>query len=241
MNSTSQHLADLSAQEKRALLAHLLRKKTSAPKLSPLSYNQQGIWFLYQLAPESTVYHVNFAARIGSAVDIPALRRAFQALIDRHPSLRTTFMVQAGQPVQQVHEHQQVHFEETDASRWSEDELKTRLVQEVQRPFDLEHGPVLRVSLFTQSAREHILLLVVHHIVIDFWSLAVLLNELSVLYPAEKAGVPATLPPLEVRYTDYVRWQSDMLASPEGERLWAYWRTAHADISRSHVRLHAAG
>ncbi|NOT56265.1 MAG: hypothetical protein HOP18_16815 [Deltaproteobacteria bacterium] len=225
MNSTSPRMADLSAQEKRALLAHLLRKKTSASKFSPLSYNQQGIWFLYQLAPESTVYHVNFAARIGSAVDIPALRRAFQALIDRHPSLRTTFLVQAGQPVQQVHDHQQVHFEETDASRWSEDELKTRLIQEVQRPFDLEHGPVLRVKLFTRSAREHILLLVVHHIVIDFWSLAVLLNELSVLYPAEKAGVPATLPPLDVQYTDYVRWQSDMLASPEGERLWAYWRT----------------
>jgi NRPS condensation-like uncharacterized protein len=89
--------------------------------------------------------------------------------------------------VQQVHEHLQVHFEETDASSWRGDELKTRLVEEVQCPFDLERGPVLRVSLFTQSAREHILLLLVHHIVIDFWSLAVLLNELSVLYP-EKAG-----------------------------------------------------
>lgn len=226
MSNASQRIADLSAKEKRALLAQLLRKKTSESKsLYPLSYNQQGIWFLYQLAPESTVYHVSFAARICSDVDIPALRRAFQALIDRHPSLRTTFTVHSGKPVQQVHEHLQVHFEETDASSWRRDELKTRLVEEVQRPFDLERGPVLRVSLFTQSAREHILLLIVHHIVIDFWSLAVLLNELSVLYPAVKVGVQAALPPLDLQYTDYVRWQSETLASPEGERLWAYWQT----------------
>ena len=100
MSSTSQRIADLSPNEKRALLAQLLRKKTSESKsLYPLSYNQQGIWFLYQLAPERTVYHVSFAARLCSDVDIPALRRAFQALIDRHPSLRTTFTVQSGKPV----------------------------------------------------------------------------------------------------------------------------------------------
>jgi hypothetical protein len=226
MSSTPQRIADLSAQEKRALLAQLLRKKTSASKsLYPLSYNQQGVWFLYQLAPESTVYHVSFAARIRSDVDIPALHRAFQLLIDRHPSLRTTFTVHSGRPVQQVHEYLKVHFEEIDASSWRGDELKNRLVEEVQCPFDLERGPILRVCLFTQSAREHILLLIVHHIVIDFWSLAVLLNELSVLYPAEKAGVQAALPPLALQYTDYVRWQTEMLASPEGERLWTYWQT----------------
>jgi hypothetical protein len=80
------------------------------------------------------------------------------------------------------------------------------------------------VTLFTRSAREHILLLVVHHIVIDFWSLAILLDELGVLYPAEKRGAQVILPSLKVRYTDYVRWQAEMLASPEGERLWAYWQ-----------------
>ncbi len=158
------------------------------------------------------------------SVDIPALRRAFQALVDRHPSLRTTFAVHSGKPVQQIHEHQPVHFEETDASTWREDELQTRLVEETQRPFDLERGPVMRVSLFTRSAQEHILLLVIHHIVVDFWSLAVILNELGVLYSAEKAGRPAALPPLDLQYTDFVRWQAEMLASPAGERLWDYWK-----------------
>jgi len=222
---TAQPIADLSPDEKRALLAQLLRKKVSEPpSYYPLSHNQQGIWFLNQLAPQSTIYNVNFAARICSDVDIAALRRAFQSLVDRHPSLRTTFAVRSGKPVQQVHAHLEVHFEETDASTWCGDELKTRLIEESQRLFDLERGPLLRVSLFTRSAQEHILLLVVHHIVIDFWSLAVILNELGVLYPAAKAGLRAALPPLALQYTDYVRWQTEMLASPEGERLWAYWK-----------------
>jgi len=224
-SSISQRIADLSPGEKRALLAQLLRKQASNSKLIyPLSYNQQGIWFLYQLAPENAVYNVNFAAHISSEVNVPALRRALQSLLDRHPSLRTTFPAHAGKPVQQVHEHLKVSFEEVDGSTWSGDELKARLLAEAYRPFDLERGPLLRVSLIRRSAREHILLLVVHHIAIDFWSLAILLDELGVLYPAESAGVKAHLPPLDLQYTDYVRWQAEMLAGPDGERLWAYWR-----------------
>jgi hypothetical protein len=225
MSNASQRIADLSPAEKRALLAKLLRKEASeSPPFQPLSYNQQGIWFLYQLAPESMVYNVNFAARIHSNVDIPALRRAFQALVDRHPALRTTFSVLSGKPAQQVHQELGVHFVETDASGLNSEVLQSRLLEEAYRPFDLERGPVLRVNLFTCSAQEHVLLLVVHHIAIDFWSLAVLLTELGVLYAAEKAGVQALLPALDSQYTDYVRWQAEMLAGPEGERLWAYWQ-----------------
>ncbi len=225
MSNASQRIADLSPEERRALLAKLLRKEANeSQSLQPLSYNQQGIWFLYQLAPESRVYNVNFAARIRSDVDIPALRRAFQALVDRHPALRTTFCVRSGKPAQRVHPHLAVHFVETDASAWDSEVLKTRLLEEAYRPFDLERGPVLRVNLFTCSANDHVLLLVVHHIVIDFWSLALLLTELGTLYPAERAGARALLPALDSQYTDYVRWQAEMLASAEGERLWVYWQ-----------------
>ena len=225
MSQASQRTVDLSPNEKRALLAQLLRKKASeSQSFYPLSDNQQGIWFLCQFAPESAIYNVSFAARIRSDIDIPAFRRAFQALVDRHPSLRTTIAVHSGKPVQQINAHQPVHFEETDASTWREDELQTRLVEETQRRFDLERGPVMRLRLFTRSAQEHILLLVIHHIVVDFWSLAVILNELGVLYPSERAGRPAALPPLDLQYTDFVRWQTEMLASPMGERLWDYWK-----------------
>ena len=225
MSNPSQRIAGLSPAEKRVLLAQLLRKKAGRTKaVYPLSYNQQGIWFLYQLAPESTIYNVTFSARICSDLSIPALRGAFQALVDRHPSLRTTFSVDAGNPVQQVHEQRNVHFEETDAAAWTADELKARLVEDAYRPFDLEQGPLLRVSLFKRSEREHVLLLAVHHIVIDFWSLALILNELNVLYPAHKAGVTAVLPPLDLQYTDYLCWQNEMLSGPQGKKLWSYWR-----------------
>ncbi|MGB7438451.1 MAG: condensation domain-containing protein, partial [Candidatus Acidiferrum sp.] len=225
MSQTLRQTVALSPKEKRALLAQLLRTKVRASKsFYPLSDNQQGIWFLCQLAPESSIYNVSFAARIHSALDILAFRRAFQALVDRHPSLRTTITVRSGKPMQQIHDQQPVHLEEIEASTWREDELQTRLLEETHRPFDLERGPVMRVGLLTRSEQEHILLLVIHHIVVDFWSLAVILNELGVLYSAEKNGRPVALPPLDLQYTDFVRWQAEMLASPVGERLWDYWK-----------------
>ncbi len=230
MSKPSEQIVGLSAAEKRALLAELLQKKPRrSSSFHRLSYNQQGIWFLYQLAPESSVYNVNFAARIKVEIDIPAMRRAFQALVDRHPALRTTFPVNFGTPVQQVHESQKVSFQEVECSAWSSETLQTRMLEEAYRPFDLERGPLLRVTLFTRSAREHVLLLAVHHIVIDFWSLAILIDELGILYPAECAGVKAPLPALKVQYTDYVRWQAEMLAGPEGERLWNYWQAQLSD------------
>jgi hypothetical protein len=222
---TPHPFADLSPAKRRALLADLLREKRSSQETrSPLSYNQQGIWFLSQLAPESMVYNVSFAARIGSEVNIPALRRAFQALVDRHPCLRTNFSVHGGKPMQRIHQNTHVQFEEADASSWSSEELKPRLADEAHRPFDLQQDPLLRVLVYTRSAREHFLLLVVHHIVIDFWSLAILLKELGALYSAEANALPTALPPLGLQYSDYVRWQSQMLAGVEGERLWKYWQ-----------------
>lgn len=225
MSTTLQQVGDLSPLQKRALLSKLLQKRVNeATSDHPLSYNQQGIWFLYQLAPESSVYNVNFAARITADLDAPALQRAFQDLIDRHSSLRTTFPVQFGKPVQRIYDSRKVHFQEVECRSWPLEQLQHQLMEEAYRPFDLERGPLLRVSLFTRSEREHVLLLVVHHIVIDFWSLAILLDELGTLYPAESAGVKPPLRHHGADYADYVRWQAEMLEGPEGEQLWAYWR-----------------
>ncbi len=189
-----------------------------------LSRGQQALWFLYQLAPESTAYNIVSAVRIPGELDVAALRRAFQALVDRHPTLRTTFTSGDAGPVQHIHEYVEVHFREADATAWSETALGEVLIDEAHAPFNLEEGPLLRLSLFARSAREHVLLLAVHHIVVDFWSLAVLMHELEILYQAEKTGTQATLAPLPLQYTDYVRWQEEMLSGPEGERLWTYWQ-----------------
>ncbi|MEH2211071.1 amino acid adenylation domain-containing protein [Nostoc sp.] len=215
----------LSLQEKRALLAQLLQQKTSASEsVYSLSWGQQALWFLYQLAPENPAYNLAYAAYVRSDLDILALKRAFEALIERHTCLRTTYTTRKDKPVQQVHADQKVDIKVTDASNWSYELLNQRLAEEADRPFDLERGPVIRISLFTRPDKQYVLSLVIHHMSSDFWSFVVLINELHLLYSTEKAGLPTSLPPLSVRYTDYIRWQTEMLASPEGNRLWTYWQ-----------------
>jgi amino acid adenylation domain-containing protein len=219
---TPQILTEL--KQHKADICKLLSDSTPGPVLYPLSHSQRSLWFLHQLAPESAAYNVGFAARVRSAIDVPALRRAFQELIMRHATLRTTFSKRGPDPVQEIHEQQQLCFEQIDASQWAWNELTTRVSDAYKRPFNLEVGPVLRVHLFTRATDDHVLLLTVHHIVCDAWSLWLLLDELQVLYPAQQQGSAAALPTPALSYKDYVRWQNQMLASPEGERLWAYWQ-----------------
>ena len=192
--------------------------------VSPLSVGQEALWSLSQLNPESAAYNIAGAATVRAEIDADALRRSFQRLVDRHGSLRTTFPSVDGRPVHRVRDRAAVSFHVEDASGWSEPECRRRLVEEANRPFDLERGPLFRAFLFTRSAGEHDLLLSVHHIVSDFWSIAILMDELAMIYPAERAGRTPSLPPLEREYTDYVRRQAEMLSGPEGERLWEYWR-----------------
>lgn len=192
--------------------------------LGPLSYGQRALWFLQQIAPENVAYNVMLAARITSAVDIPILRSAFQSLVDRHASLRTIFPVIKGKPVQQVLESHAVSFHVSDVSTTSGDDLKARLVEQSHVCFNLETGPILRVNLFTRQAGESVLLLTMHHIAVDMWSFAIMLEELRALYASRRAGVEACLPALDLQYLDFARWQVEMLAGPEGERLWAYWQ-----------------
>ena len=192
-----------------------------AQSTGPLSYGQRALWFLQQLNPGSGAYNVKLAARINTGVNAAALRNAFQLLVNRHASLRTIFPSSSSGPVQQVQEHQTVNFKEVDASAMNWEELRRRLAEESHKPFDLERGPLLRIHLFKTATHEHVLLLTLHHIVVDFLSVAIILNELSTLYApcAEKI-----LPALDSQYLDYANWQMETLAGPEGERLWTYWR-----------------
>ncbi|MUG96207.1 amino acid adenylation domain-containing protein [Scytonema sp. UIC 10036] len=190
----------------------------------PLSYGQRALWFLHQLAPESVAYNIVSAVRLHGELDIAALQRAFGKLVERHPALRTTFCALNGEPIQQVHQHSSFHFQTQDVSSWSEEFLNERLLEEAHRPFNLERGPLMRVNLFARSSQEHILLLAIHHIISDIWSLAVFVEELGILYQAEKNGILVSLPMLMPQYGDRARWQADMLASPQGDRHWAYWQ-----------------
>jgi natural product biosynthesis luciferase-like monooxygenase protein len=215
---------NLLATHKVALLEHLRRLGADGESVHPLSHGQQALWFVSQVAPDSAAYNTALSIRIVSRLDVAALRRACQLLVDRHGALRTTFATHQGQPVQKVRQRAEVHFEQVDVPDMDLDALRARVTQAYEVPFDLERGPLMRVHLFSRGARDHVLLISIHHIVYDGWSLLVLGEELlRHLYAAEKAGVPAALPPPRATYVDYVRWQSEMLSGPAGQRLWEYW------------------
>ncbi|HEY3571967.1 MAG TPA: amino acid adenylation domain-containing protein, partial [Thermoanaerobaculia bacterium] len=174
----------------------------------PLSAGQRGLWFIHRLAPEGGAFNIAVAARV-RGLDPAALTRALSALAQRHEALRTVFPVVGDEPVQRV-------LAELPPDVRVEEDLG-RLSAEAWRPFDLETGPLLRARILT-GPEETVLLLVVHHIVADFTSLAVMGRDLAALYRGE------TLEPPALRYADYVRWQAELLAGPRGERLWSWWR-----------------
>ena len=182
-----------------------------------LSYGQKSMWFLQQMNP-GPQGHIASAVKINADLDIDALRRAFQKLVDRQASLRTSFASRHGQPVQVISEHVDFDISYRDAREWTEARLDDELAAEINREFELDHAPLLRVNLYKRSEQSHILLLVVHHIVADFWSLSVLLNELGQFYSSA-----ASLPPLKASYVDYVQRQNALL-NLSGEEHWNYWQ-----------------
>lgn len=190
----------------------------------PLSYGQRALWFVQRLAPEATAYNFNLTVRVRGLRDVPVLVAAWQALADRHPALRTTYPAPGGNPVGRVHDRMPIDVAVVDASAWSAEELDRRLGEEAHRPFRLDEAPVVRLRLFRTGAEEAVTLVSLHHIAIDFTSLAVILEELGTLYDQ-----PGDLPPLAATYEDFSRWQAEMLAGPRGEELWTAWRNRLAD------------
>ncbi|MBA3947173.1 MAG: amino acid adenylation domain-containing protein [Herpetosiphonaceae bacterium] len=223
--SISQLVAELQGQLRNGPAIATLAPVNHSDMHHPLSDGQRALWFLHQLAPDSAAYNLVNAVCIRGMLDVAALQQTFQQLVDRHPALRTTFDIVAGELVQQVQAQRPVAFEVEAADQWSEATLQQRLQEEAQRPFELGRGPLLRVLLLTRGPQEHILLVALHHIVADLWSLALLTSELGSLYPATVAGTIATLPPLPLHYSDYVRWSVQLLAGDMGQELWHYWRT----------------
>jgi amino acid adenylation domain-containing protein len=189
----------------------------------PLSRAQLSLWFLHQLQPASPAYNVPNAVRVRGELDVASLLGSFQVLVDRHPALRTTFVAVAGEPLQRVAARGELAVSTHDAAGWSEEELLAHLEAESVRPFDLERGPLLRLALYHRAADDHLLLLNLHHIVTDFWSLGVMLDELAALYAALGEGRPARLPPAPPAYAQLALRQERELGGAAGAALWQYW------------------
>ncbi|MET0397587.1 MAG: amino acid adenylation domain-containing protein, partial [Longimicrobiaceae bacterium] len=194
---------------------------------APLSFAQQRLWFLEQMAPGGAAYNVPSAVRLAGRLDAAALARAVNALVRRHAALRTVFAAGEDGPVQVVLPAARVPLETADLRalppRAREAEAARLLRQEMRRPLDLAAGPLLRAVLIRLAPERHFLLLVAHHVVTDGWSLRVVVRDLSALYAAAAFGAAAQLPPLPVEYADYAAWQRERLRGPVLREQLDYW------------------
>ncbi|NVJ03368.1 AMP-binding protein, partial [Myxococcus sp. AM009] len=205
-----------------------LKPRADGSRVLPPSFAQQRLWLLDQMARGSASYNVPAVLRVEGPLRAEVLERSFVELVRRHESLRTTFSARDGKPVQVIAAEPVLAFRSAgleslaEAARTAE---VTRLVeQEAHQPFELERGPLLRVTLLKLSEHEHVLILVTHHIVSDGWSMGVLVRDVTALYEAFSQGRPSPLPELAVQYPDYALWQREWLKGEVLESQLAYWK-----------------
>ncbi|MCK8667156.1 non-ribosomal peptide synthase/polyketide synthase [Pseudomonas azerbaijanoccidens] len=193
-----------------------------------LSYAQQRQWFLWQLDPQSSAYNIPAALRLHGPLNVAALQQSFDVLLERHQSLRSRFVEDDGQVMQTLAAFTSLSIEQHDlreepAALRFECAMK-QVEQDIARSFDLQHGPLLRVSLLQLEAEDHVLVLTLHHIVTDGWSMGVLIEEFSRLYAAHCQGQGEELVALSIQYSDYAAWQRRWMEAGELERQLNWWR-----------------
>ncbi|MGW4891959.1 amino acid adenylation domain-containing protein [Kitasatospora sp. NPDC004240] len=232
MTQSDEMLASLPAHLRAELLRRLAgesapaeRPIPAAPRdgLPPMSSAQERLWFAAELEPDSAEYNTLRALRLRGDLDAAALGAALDQVVRRHETLRTTFDAVDGRGVQVVHEHADRPLPVVDVSGPDAGPAVERfLATEMNTPFDLRRGPLLRATLLRVDAREHVLVLAMHHIVCDGWSTGRLLGELAAAYDAAAGGAPASLPELSVQFADFAVWERERSGALD-EQL-GYWR-----------------
>ncbi|RML29873.1 Non-ribosomal peptide synthetase [Pseudomonas savastanoi pv. retacarpa] len=227
--------------EKRRLFLDGMRKENMDFSLFPipscaglaerdgLSYAQQRMWFLWQLDPHSAAYNLPMSVCLNGPLELPLLERAFSALVERHESLRTTFGQEGDRAFQRVASPTPVSIRLIDLSqqpceqRWAS--ARQAMAEQSAQTFDLQRGPLFTVQVLRLAEQEHLLLLNLHHMITDGWSMNVLIDEWLRGYDALLAGKPLPFQPLPVQYRDYALWQRSWLEAGEQERQLDYWRS----------------
>ncbi len=251
MSNLAERLAALSPEQREALMRRMkaqgalpqpsqaasdTRSGPIAPAARdgdlPLSFAQQRLWVLDQIDPGSSTYNVFFPLRLSGPLDIEALSQSINTIVERHEALRTMFSVVAQRPSQVILPSLHIPLPVTDLRHLPEATREAEALrltnQEIERPFDLAQGPLLRTMLLRLDAHEHILVLTMHHIVSDAWSMDVLFRELTTLYAAFRSGqsaLSAALSALPIQYVDFAVWQRQWLQGAALERQLAYWRS----------------
>ncbi|MFB2835830.1 condensation domain-containing protein, partial [Floridanema evergladense] len=195
----------------------------------PLSYAQTRLWFIDQFQPSSSLYNIPAALRLVGSLDVAALEQSFREIVQRHEALRTNFLTVDGQPTQIIHSQTSWTLSIVDRRDLSTTQPAQLLQQQALAPFDLANDCLLRTTLVVLSETEHILLICMHHIVSDGWSIGVFVEELTALYNAYAQGQPSPLSPLPIQYTDFAIWQRNWLQGEVLQSQLSYWQNQLAD------------
>jgi hypothetical protein len=194
----------------------------------PASFAQQRLWFLEQLAPGLPVYNIPGAVRIRGVLDPAVLERSLNEIVRRHEVLRTTFTEMEGEPVQVIRPVLELTLPVEDLSGLPvaerEAEAQRRVAAEAARPFDITEGPLIRAKLLRLSSDEHVLVVTMHHVVSDGWSMGVFVRELAMLWEAYAHGRPSPLADLPIQYADFAVWQREHLQGEELDAQMGYWK-----------------
>lgn len=235
------NLAGLSP-ERLELLTRSLKPKQPAPRADsipplprpgagdsfPLSFAQQRLWFLDQWEPGSATYNVACAFRLSGRLDRDALERSLSEIVRRHEALRTRFPTAGETPVQVIDPPAPVRLEVADLRVLPEADREAQALElaraALRKPFDLARGPLLRVKLLVLNESVHLVVLILHHIICDVWSVGILVREFGQLYPAYSAGKVSPLPEPLLQYADFAHWQRRHLQGETLEQQVAYWR-----------------
>jgi amino acid adenylation domain-containing protein len=236
--------------EKRELVLQKLKKQQKSPQNNsrltppltpvsreqplPLSFAQQRLWFLDQLEGENCVYNVPFFFLLNGFLNKAALEQTIREIVQRHEVLRTTFAVVNESPIQVIHAHPELIIQVLDWRQLTKENQLRKAQQlateELQQPFDLSNPPLLRVKLLQLADQSHLLLLVIHHIVCDGWSMDIFRHELFTLYTAICAGEPSPLPELSLQYADFAHWQRQWLQGEVLQTQLNYWQKQLATV-----------
>ena len=206
-------------------------REVSIPKADrsqklPLSYAQQRLWFLEQLDPGGTAYNINAAMRMAGDLDAPALERTLKTIVERHEDLRTCFKQQDGTPYAEIGNGRdwRVEFLAAEELVHVREQLLDAIANVLNRPFDIEHGPLFRAYVIRESNTSSLLLLSIHHIIADGWSMGVFGREFTELYTALVSKREPKLPELTIQYADFAAWQRNWLDSGRVETQLPYWK-----------------
>ncbi|WP_438281677.1 amino acid adenylation domain-containing protein, partial [Pseudomonas alabamensis] len=228
-------VGQLSAKERKALAAMLRQKGINLFGIAPvfkrkpdqpllLSYAQERQWFLWQLDPHSAAYHLSSALMLEGRLDVDALERSFDTLVQRHETLRTRFVEQDGQTLQVIDAHRPFALQRATLPAPLDDAAIRDWVEAQSRClFDLSQAPLMRVALLDIGEQRQVLVITQHHIVSDGWSMQIMVDELMQLYAGQVQGMPAQLPVLPIQYADYALWQREWMEAGERERQLNYW------------------